>query len=55
MAVDYMLENLPDEIKLKICPKFVVQGHEASTGLCALTALRLTCKAFAFLAAEKIF
>jgi hypothetical protein len=49
MADCSILENLSDEIKLSICLQLVTEGGDAWEGFYSLTALRLTCKAFAFL------
>lgn len=54
MATSSMLQGLPEEIKLNICSQFAIDGVDVSDGFHSLTALRLICRAFAYLPTEKI-
>lgn len=55
MSYHSKLQGLPEEIKLNICSQLVFDGDDASEGRYSLAALRLSCKAFAFVPTEKIF
>jgi hypothetical protein len=55
MADCSILQNRSDEIKLSICSQLVTEGEDAWQGFYSLTALRLICKAFAFVPNNILF